>query len=387
MNILKSVILILFLFLNLEAKVVTSVNTKSSTGEGSGLTREEAINNALIEAIGKINGVNINSLKQTFVASYSDNQNTNIVDMYKEKIIKATKGEVDSYDVNNVIKDENGNYIAEVTVYKTSVKKYYDIPGYKPDSRRSITVFNSSSQNKQLGDVLQQKIITNLLQSRKFNVLDRDSKGYYEMEKALITSDPDVQKDEIYKLKNVLATDYILLFHVGGVDLKTKGNKNKIDVVVDYRVLLFATRQIKFSNTLTMSAFVKGDSLVASEKLSEKIAKKISDDILNAIYPLKVAQVSNNEVVFSQTLSNDEIYECYSLGEVIKDAYTKENTARIETKSGKVQIIRSTPKLSYAKILEGSVKKDDICRPLDDSGVGMEKQHSVNPNGTVNLGW
>nr|WP_236103534.1 hypothetical protein [Campylobacter armoricus] len=86
-------------------------------------------------------------------------------------------------------------------------------------------------------------------------------------------------------------------------------------------------------------------------------------------------------------MSNDEIYECYSLGEVIKDVYTKENTARIETKSGKVQIIRSTPKLSYAKILEGSVKKGDICRPLDDGGVGMEKQHSVNQNGTVNLGW
>lgn len=281
---------------------------------------------------------------------------------------------------------ENDKYIANVTIFKTITHKKYQIPGYKPDGRRSITVFNTSSKYQELGNILQQKIITDLIQSRKFNVLDRDSKGYYEMEKALINSS-NTHKDEIYKLKNVLATDYILLFHVGGVDLKTKGNKNKIDVVLDYRVLLFATRQIKFSNTLTMSASVKGDSLVANEKLSEKIAKKISDDILNAIYPLKIVQVSNNEVVFSQTLDSDEIYECYSLGEVIKDAYTKENTARIETKSGKVQITHSTPKLSYAKILEGSVKKDDVCRPLDDVNIGVEKQHSVNPNGTVNLGW
>ncbi|WP_291949743.1 hypothetical protein [Campylobacter sp.] len=386
MNTLKAIIFILFIFLNLEAKVVTSVSTKSSTGEGSGLTREEAINNALIEAIGKINGVNISSLKQTFVASYSDSQNTNIVDMYKEKIVKATKGKVDSYDVNNVTKDENGNYVAEVIVYKTSTKKYYDIPGHKPDSRRSITVFNTSSKYQELGNVLQQKIITNLLQSRKFNVLDRDSKGYYEMEKSLIKSS-DTNSDEIYKLKNVLATDYILLFNVSGIDAVANNNKNKIEIVIDYRVLLFATREIKFSNTLTMSASIKNNSLVANEKLSKKIAKKISDDILNAIYPLKIASVQNNEVVFSQTLNNDDIYECYSLGEIVKDSYTKENTARIETKSGKVQVIRPTPKLSYAKIIEGSVKKGDICRPLDDSDVGMQKQHSVNQNGTINLGW
>ncbi|EAK0950227.1 hypothetical protein I4Q68_000424 [Campylobacter lari] len=385
MKILQICILILCFHLGLYAKIITTSTTNSSTGEGIGASREEAINNAIIEAIGKLNGINIDSTKQSFVGVNSNNKKTNIEDSYKEQIIKATKGRVDAYEIDSVVQ-ENDKYIANVTIFKTITHKKYQIPGYKPDGRRSITVFNTSSKYQELGNILQQKIITDLIQSRKFNVLDRDSKGYYEMEKALINSS-NTHKDEIYKLKNVLATDYILLFHVGGVDLKTKGNKNKIDVVLDYRVLLFATRQIKFSNTLTMSASVKGDSLVANEKLSEKIAKKISDDILNAIYPLKIAQVNNNEVVFSQTLDSDEIYECYSLGEVVKDAYTKENTARIETKSGKVQITRSTPKLSYAKILEGSVKKDDICRPLDDVNIGVEKQHSVNPNGTVNLGW
>ncbi|WP_139471014.1 hypothetical protein [Campylobacter armoricus] len=375
----------LFLHLNLNAKIVSSTSSYSSSGEGVGVTRDEAVNNAIIEAIGKLNGVSIDSVKEVFINIDSDSKKTNIKDNYKEELLKVTKGKIDTYEINNIEQNDKG-YTASVTVFKTTISKKYQTPGLNSNNRRNITIFSTSSSYKELSNILQQKIITNLIQSRKFNVLDRDSKGYYDMEKALIKS-PDAYKDEIYKLKNVLATDYILLFNVGGVDLKTKGSRNKIDVVVDYRVLLFATRQIKFSNTLTMSASIKGDSLVASEKLSEKIAKKISDDILNAIYPLKIAQVSNNEVVFSQTLSNDEIYECYSLGEVIKDVYTKENTARIETKSGKVQIIRSTPKLSYAKILEGSVKKGDICRPLDDGGVGMEKQHSVNQNGTVNLGW
>ncbi|AJC85694.1 hypothetical protein [Campylobacter sp. RM16704] len=378
-------ILSLFLHLNLNAKIISSTSNQSSTGEGVGVTRDEAVNNAIIEAIGKLNGVDIDSAKEIFINIDSNSKKTNIQDNYKEQLLKTTKGKIDTYEINNVEQNDKG-YIASVTVFKTTIDKKYQAPGLNTNNRRNITVFNTSYNYKEFGAILQQKIITDLIQSRKFNVLDRDSKGYYDMEKALIKS-PDAYKDEIYKLKNVLATDYILLFNIGGVDLKTKGSRNKIDVVVDYRVLLFATRQIKFSNTLTMSASTKGDSLVASEKLSEKIAKKISDDILNAIYPLKIEKIINSEVIFSQTLNNDDVYECYSLGEIVKDSYTKENTARIETKSGKVQITRSTPKLSYAKILEGNVKKGDICRPLNGGDVGMEKQHSINQNGTVNLGW
>lgn len=385
MKILRIFILTLLLHFTLSAKVITSSTTKSSSGEGVGITREEAINNAIIEAVGKLNGVNIDSVKQSFVDINSDDKKTNIKDIYEEQIIKVTKGKVDTYEIDNIVQDKD-KYIANVTVFKTNVSKKYQAPGLNADSRRSITVFSTSSNHQELGSILQQKIITDLIQSRKFNVLDRDSKGYYEMEKALINSS-NAHEDEIYKLKNVMTTDYILLFNVSGIDFKTKGSKNKADIVIDYRVLLFATRQIKFSNTLSMSVSFKGDSLVTSEKVSEKIAKKISDDILNAIYPLKISQIHQNEVVFSQTLTIDDTYECYSLGKVVKDAYTKENTGRIETKTGVVKIIRSTPKLSYANIIEGSVKKGDICRPLGDDGEGMEKQHNINPNGTVNLGW
>ncbi len=41
------------------------------------------------------------------------------------------------------------------------------------------------------------------------------------MEKALIKSG-DAASDEVYKLKNVLATDYILLFSISGLEGKQK---------------------------------------------------------------------------------------------------------------------------------------------------------------------
>ncbi|MBD5165397.1 CsgG/HfaB family protein [Helicobacter sp.] len=397
-KILSILAIVLSLALILQARVVSSTTTKSSVGEGSGITREEAINNALIEAIGKMNGVSINSTKHSLATASTDSSGSQIRDYYEEQISKATKGKADTYEVNSVEQGNDGKYIANVTIFKTTTTKKYQAPGLNASNRRSIVIFNATadSAKKSIGDVLQQHIITNLLQSRKFNVLDRDTKGYYDMEKALIQSG-DAASDEVYKLKNVLATDYILLFSLSGLDGEVKKSnltgKEKIqaEAIVDYRVLLFATRQIKFSNTLNMKVNFKDGSLGATEAGLSQIANRIASDILNAIYPLKVASVENNEVIFSQTLNQGDVYECFSLGKVISDSYTKENTGRIETKSGMIEIVRSTPKISYAKITEGVVKKDDICRPLS-AGNGSDSQgrganYQVNPNGGVNLGF
>ncbi|MPB36831.1 hypothetical protein YZ40_008845 [Campylobacter upsaliensis] len=400
MKVIKILFLSLFLSLSLNAKVVTSTNTKSSTGEGVGLTREEAINNAIIEAVGKMGGVNINSLRKSNSSVFSNGLDTTIQDHYSEQISKATKGRVDSYEINSIEQDENGKYMANVTIFKTTTTKKYQAPGLSADNRRSISVFDSTPDptKRGIGAALQQKIITNLLQSRKFNVLDRDSNGYYEMEKALIQSG-NAAKDEIYKLKNVLGTDYILLFSISALDGKQKTSnltgksKMEAEVVIDYRVLLFATRQIKFANTLSTKVALKDDSLSTNEQVLGQIARQISNDILNAIYPLKVAGVENGEAIFSQSLNQGDVYECFSLGKAIKDSYTKETTGRIETKSGSMEVTRSTPKLSYAKITEGSVKVGDICRPLSNSGsgngytIGRDANYKVEEGGGVNLGF
>ncbi|MEB2807877.1 CsgG/HfaB family protein [Campylobacter upsaliensis] len=400
MKVIKILFLSLFLSLSLNAKVVTSTNTKSSTGEGVGLTREEAINNAIIEAVGKMGGVNINSLRKSNSSVFSNGLDTTIQDHYSEQISKATKGRVDSYEINSIEQDENGKYMANVTIFKTTTTKKYQAPGLSADNRRSISVFDSTPDptKRGIGAALQQKIITNLLQSRKFNVLDRDSNGYYEMEKALIQSG-NAAKDEIYKLKNVLGTDYILLFSISALDGKQKTSnltgksKMEAEVVIDYRVLLFATRQIKFANTLSTKVALKDDSLSTNEQVLGQIARQISNDILNAIYPLKVAGVENGEIIFSQNLNQGDVYECFSLGKAIKDSYTKETTGRIETKSGSIEVTRSTPKLSYAKITEGSVKVGDICRPLSNSGsgngytIGRDANYKVEEGGGVNLGF
>lgn len=400
MKLLATFLLFLLMCVGLNAEVVTTKNTKDARGEGYGSSYEEAVNKALADAISKMYGgkLAVGSKLSTDYTKTNDKQQ--LQKSYNEEIARISGGTFDSYEVISNSKQGDEHKVV-VLIKKTTTTKKYKAPGQSASNRRSITVFNATPDvdKRGIGNNLQQQIITDLLQSRKFNVLERDTPGYYEMEKSLIKSG-NAASDEVYKLKNVLATDYILLFSIsdinGGAKKSNLTGKTKIEaeIKVDYRVLLFATRQIKFSNTLVMKTTIKDNSITADTALIEQIAGRISSDILNAIYPLKVASVENGEVVFSQTLNQGDAYECFALGKAIKDSYTKETTGRVETKSGDIEVVRSTPKLSYAKITSGSVKVGDICRPLSNGSgsgngytIGRDANYKIDENGGVNLGF
>ena len=395
----KYLFIFVFLACALNAEVVTHTSTKTAIGEGHGLTREEAINNAIIEAVGKISGVNISSMKRSSTQAISDNSGSNIVDTYSNDISKATKGRADTYNIISVEQDGSGRWIAVVEIKNSKTTKSYKAPGLDHKQRRSLAVFNASyGETRGLGESLKSHVITNLTQSRKFNILDRDNGGYYEMEKALISSG-NAGGDEIYKLKNVLGSDYLMIFNIKGAQARTKQsnltskNITKAEVTVDYQVILFATREVKYSNTLTMSVSVK-DDLKSNEAAFKKIADKITSDILNAIYPLKIANINGQEVVFTQNLSVGERFECFSQGKALKDSYTKQSTSdmRVETRAGQVEITRADPKLSYVKIIEGNMKEGYICRPLGGGSgpgysEGRDANYQVNDGGGVKLGF
>ena len=395
----KYLFIFAFLACVLNAEVVTHTSTKTATGEGHGLTREEAINNAIIEAVGKISGVNISSMKRSSTQAISDNSGSNIIDTYLNDISKATKGRADSYEIISANQDSIGKWVAVVEIKNSKTTKSYKAPGLDNKQRRSLAVFNASyGDTRGLGENLKTHIISNLTKSRKFNILDRDNGGYYEMEKALIDSG-DTKRDEIYKLKNVLGSDYLMIFDIKAAQARTKQsnltgqNITKAEFAVDYQVILFATREVKYSNTLTMSVSVK-DDLKSNEEAYKKIADKITSDILNAIYPLKIASVNGKEVVFTQNLNVGERFECFSQGKALKDSYTKQSTSdmRVESKVGEVEITRADPKLSYAKIIDGQMKEGYICRPLGGGSgpgysEGRDANYQLNDGGGVNLGF
>ncbi|WP_086226093.1 CsgG/HfaB family protein [Campylobacter devanensis] len=396
---MKKILFLFFLLFSLSySEVVTHTSTKTAQGKGTGTTYEEAVNKALIEAISKMNGAKMNSNIFMGTNSVQHNKDRDFTKFYSDQISKQTGGKFDTYDVISE-SQSGGSYVVVVEIKNSKTTKSYKAPGLDNKQRRSLAVFNASyGDTRGLGENLKTHIISNLTKSRKFNILDRDNGGYYEMEKALIKSS-NANSDEIYKLKNVLGSDYLMIFDIKAAQARTKQsnltgqNITKAEFAVDYQVILFATREVKYSNTLTMSVSVK-DDLKSNEEAYKKIADKITSDILNAIYPLKIANINGQEVVFTQNLNVGERFECFSQGKALKDSYTKQSTSdmRVETRAGQVEITRADPKLSYAKIIDGQMKEGYICRPLGGGSgpgysEGRDANYQLNDGGGVNLGF
>lgn len=333
---------------------------KTSTGEGSGQTKEIATRNAVLEAISKLKGLsaekNLN-LQSLEVPTLFGTVLTN------PQMSAATKGRIDSYDIISVNIEPNGWYMVRVNVYKTLFER---------SKKPSVTIINAS-RFKELGETLQRRLTNDLVQSKKFNVLDRKNDAYYKAEKQLIKSE-DASSEDVYKLGNILGTDYMLIVNLrdlgksssssSGVASTSASSKvSKADVVVDYQMILFATKEVKLANTLTLTLSLKDGGVKANEEAMGQISKAVSTDLLNTLYPLVVAAMQDKEITFADRLDANAIYECGS---------------------GKVQVTKSA-QTSKAKILSGEVAVGDVCKVAIETG--KEANYKLGTNGGVNLGW
>lgn len=333
---------------------------KTSTGEGSGQTKEIATRNAVLEAISKLKGLsaeknlNLQSLEvPTLFGTVLTNPQMSV----------ATKGRIDSYDIISVNIEPNGWYMVRVNVYKTLFER---------SKKPSVTIINAS-RFKELGETLQRRLTNDLVQSKKFNVLDRKNDAYYKAEKQLIESE-DASSEDVYKLGNILGTDYMLIVNLrdlgkssssssGVASTSASSKASKADVVVDYQMILFATKEVKLANTLTLTLSLKDGGVKANEEAMGQISKAVSTDLLNTLYPLVVAAMQDKEITFADRLDANAIYECGS---------------------GRVQVTKSA-QTSKAKILSGEVAVGDVCKVAIETG--KEANYKLGTNGGVNLGW
>ncbi|MBT0880774.1 MULTISPECIES: CsgG/HfaB family protein [unclassified Campylobacter] len=367
----KILIIFLGLFLvSLNAKVVTTTSTKTATGEGYGITYSEAVDNALAQAVTKLNGAYIkasNSFSQTQLESSADG--TNINALFNQKISKATNGRFSSFEVIENTKTEDGFRVV-VSIQKTAVSKKYELAGMKNDRRKIIVAPALSPNNfsllgrdsEQITRDLRFKIESNIHKTRKFDLLDRQEGEALAVERDIILN--DANKDEALKLGQNLGTDYILLYTISDVNTTNKnysiigsGSSSKVSVSINYQVITFATRQIRFADSINLDIKSKDyDSIL------NNIASTIVLNTQAAIYPPKIEKISNNQAVFTQSLPINTQLECYKKGDKIYDSYTKELNGYEEIFSALVQVTNANAKTSYAKILEGNANKGDICR-------------------------
>ena len=382
-------VLLTFLFLSC---VSAQVEHKTVESMGSGTSLQNAINEALSEAIGRVNGKSLETKSQlnsvSITEETNDSSNSYNAESMQSAVKSATKGVVSSYDV--VSKSEsNGLWSVVVSAKIAKFKKAassnrrrlaisplrsahdnYDIDGKIVDSSKLIRL-------------LGQSIVSSLVQSRKFTILDREFIQETLGEKARVLNG-DTPTEEMVKLGQELFADYMLVGTLEDVNFTTREKKmltsdTKIkirngELIFGYRIIDVPTRQIKFADSAKIrisendvrkisGAFSETDLTSSIISIS---AEKISKKILNAIYPMMLISARGNIVTLNQggdLLKEGDIYEVFQFGERIIDPYTKESLGREEIYCGTIQVTRVNPKSSYAKITSSEIEIGSVFKP------------------------
>lgn len=370
--------------------------------DGFGVTRSEAIQNGLVEALKQAKGVSIDSqkafAKSIHQKSLSDNgqhsQQVEINSLSENLVKEATQGLINEYRIVDAIEREMGDWEVKLEVKMLQ----YKTPGISPHSRRKIAIIpfrttktSYNFQGKQVASLeisrqFTQKLVTEITQTRKFTVLDREYIEEFLQEKNLVLS-PNAPTSEQMKIGEVLGVDYLIIGTVTDASLLRTAHtvpilnettyKDQATFIADYRIMVMATRQIKWSDSITLTLGSKElKKLVPSKSpkliqqaMLDKAAEMIAQRAMENIYPIRIAQLQGNgQFILNQggtTVSSGDTLDVFKPGEKVIDRYTGESLGAAESWVATLQIVRVIPKMSYARVVKGaveSVQEGYICR-------------------------
>ena len=392
----------------------TETITNQVTGIGD--TRKEAITAALVEGIKQVGGVMMKSseeLKTAFSAVVSQNENlTNetfaLTTTQKERIFGETEGYVSAYRVLSLVYEpENKEWKAVLLV---DIPRYL-APGQDRSRLRTMAVLpfrnkgSADSSASNISDRLNQKLIAELTQARKFRVLERHFMAEFLSEQKFLKSG-ELPIAETLRLGQQLGADYLLVGNIVTFDIKeiqdvTLGVKSvswEVTMNFDYQVIELATQEIRWSDTYNLvpnerrlQEFLKSDDdLVIREAVLSYAANTVITKILDVIFPIKVlAAEAENWIYLNQgglRISPGERIEIFTPGRVVIDPDTGLKIRVDGPWVATVEISRVLPKFSVAKVIEGTYKKiveRAICRRLNPT-QSLSSEKEVKGGTTVN---
>ena len=354
--------------------------------KGIGTSYTEALNNSLSNAIAQVNGRSIET--QTSLKKISQSISTNQDSSYYsskefQKIIKEqTQGYVSNFRVlneekssNNVVKISISAKIGKFKLKKSAQRKRIAVmPFYYFD--KSFKLIDDVVSNNKVDDLLIQNLVSYLVQTRKFTVLDREYLNHMNSELNIITTN-QTNIEETVKLGQKLFSDYIMVGTLQKLfteekTIKIKNSNNSVSskkafIEFSYRIIDVPTSQIMFSDDYTGVFDIEEKDIVSLEGyIIKKASLEIGSTILNAIYPLRLEKISGDTAYIGQgglEIVIGEEFTIIELGEKIKDSYTNEYIGREQKEVGKLQITQVSAKLSSGKIFQQSYNLEGNFEP------------------------
>ncbi len=391
---LLSIFLLLFFSFNtLKAQSLEYVRVES---ESTGLSVKEAIDSALVQAIERVNGKSMESaslLKSTESLEQKNNDSDYLFSQeYQEEIKSKSKGQIKEYKI--LSKNKMPDSSLWVVKVSATIAKY---KASKSAKRKRIAVvpiqarvgccntMGAAVNPNFASQELSRALSNSLVQSRKFTVLDRDYIKERTSEKNVLSG--DVPSEELAKLGQELFSDYILVGTITSANAKEIVKSMRTNdmtfqemqgvLQVSYRIIDVPTSQVKFSSNATINISnteLKSEGITNQNSNSEIMysminvgAKKIGENILNAIFPILVESIKGKVVVLGQggeSVRRGQQMQLILRGDKILDSYTKESLGRTEEVIGTVKITSVTPKQSYGNIINSTVDNlEELFKP------------------------
>jgi hypothetical protein len=177
---------------------------------------------------------------------------------------------------------------------------------------------------------------------------------------ALLSTDAPLT--ERVRIGQVLGADYIVIGRMRVGASRTEQNiaitgetvvRSSARGVLDFQVLEAATRQVRWAASVAVS---NSGNLGA---VLEEMAVRIGREITQTIYPMRVVRAEDpQEIILNQggvTVAVGQRFRAMMLGEELKDPYTGESLGQVEREIGMVQVHRVDTRVSYARLVGGSL--------------------------------
>jgi hypothetical protein len=390
-------------------KACSAAKTIVRQTKGRGITREQAIQKALYQAVAQAKGIAVSSGIYEFGFQSTgvgiDTTDTGKTIEFDDVSVQAggstrltdIAGWVKSYEIIDEQKIDDGTY--EVTI-KAWVYDYED-PEQTNRLKLAIMPIQTLYDSYRFGNYvpsgvemslkLSQQLTAAITQTNKFAVLDREYIAEFAQNRNILISD-DSPIEEKARLGQVLGADYMIVGTISNAGLQIKQKTSRVigrpireyeaDYVFDYRLIVAPTRQVKLADTVNISLeedqvreLVKEwepddlDYREMIDNLTIKVANQVVETIIDRLYPVRIASKNiEGQIIINQggkRISKDSVFDVFVQGQEIFDTDTKESLGQTENLIATIRVEKVTPTMSYARILKGDLEKISvglICR-------------------------
>jgi len=332
---------ILFSYLITSPLLASSVEFVTVTTFGVGVSKKDAVQDAIISGLEQING-QVMSVKERAaiqsVVSYEDGvEHESGREELSQDVSSRTSGIVRSYKPLSLEPIDNGGLEATVEVTVAVLKQS------KQMKRTKIAVVAGNRTDINTKQV-SKNIARLLTASRKFAVLDRENSAVIQQELSRIKKNGSIA--DMVRVSSAASPDLLAIIHTELIELNSK----KDDLIATLEIIDYSTRQIKFSQKKRirlkkMDSSSKTDRKVAllSKKLYQSLIEKVSQPVVIGGSPEKIT-IGQGADFFTV----GDIVLLQRKGEQLLDKYTGESLGAELTSVGKAEIIFVNPNISIA---------------------------------------